>query len=117
MAVKALFKCQVVTRRIINKKGLFLFELDMNRVMPIYQPPSGKRGFPLRLFAVAFILSIIATAFNGWQEWQARERFEKISREHIAIRDSIGRIMLLDEALTMSARMVAATGDFGYEKR
>jgi signal transduction histidine kinase len=44
-------------------------------------------------------------------------RFEEVSRKHIALTESVGRIMLFDEALTMSARMAAATGNFSYEKR
>jgi signal transduction histidine kinase len=76
-----------------------------------------KQGFPLRLFAAAFVVSLLITAFNGWQSWLMHHRFEEMSKKHIALVESIGRIMLLDEVLTMSARMAAATGDFRYEKR
>lgn len=89
----------------------------MNCVMPNHKKHSTVRGFPLRIFTAAFVISMLAAALNGWQEWQMHERFEDMSRRHIAIRDSVGRIMLFDEALTMSASMAAATGDFSYEKR
>ncbi|MDP4027837.1 MAG: ATP-binding protein [Gallionella sp.] len=46
-----------------------------------------------------------------------QERAEEISKKHIALTENVGRIMLLDEVLTMSARMAAGTGDFSYEKR
>ncbi len=44
--------------------------------------------------------------------WQEHNRIEEVSRKHIVLTDSVG-----DESLTMSVRLSAATGDFGYEKR
>jgi hypothetical protein len=38
-------------------------------------------------------------------------RFPPVSRQ------AVGRSMLLDEVLTMSARMASATGDFSYDIR
>ena len=76
-----------------------------------------NKGFPLRFFATAFAISIVTTPLIGWQLWQVHNRVEEISKKHTAITQGIGRIMLLDEVLTMSARMAAATGDFSYEKR
>ena len=49
--------------------------------------------------------------------WQEHNRIEEMSRKHIALTEGVGRIMLFDESLTMSARLSAATGDFSYEKR
>ena len=89
----------------------------MNNIMPIRQRHSSKQGFPLRLFAAAFAVSLLITILSGWQSWQLHDRFEEMSRKHIALTGDVGRIMLLDEVLTMSARMAAATGDFSYEKR
>lgn len=89
----------------------------MNNIMPIRQRLSSKQGFPLRLFAAAFVISILTTVFSGWQSWQMHERTEEMSKKHTDIEMDIGRIMLFDEVLTMSARMAAATGDFSYERR
>jgi len=89
----------------------------MNNTMPIRQRLSSKQGFPLRLFAAAFAISILTSIFSGWQSWQMHERAQEMSKKHIALTEDVGRIMLLDEVLTMSARMAAATGDFSYEKR
>ncbi|MBI5436645.1 MAG: EAL domain-containing protein [Nitrosomonadales bacterium] len=89
----------------------------MGSIVPIQQNHSSKREFPLRLFAVAFVISLLTTVFGGWQTWQMHSRFHEMSDKHVHITENIGRIMLFDEALTMSARMAAATGDFSYEKR
>ncbi|MDO8310804.1 MAG: hypothetical protein Q7T25_02570, partial [Sideroxyarcus sp.] len=85
--------------------------------MPLQQRHTSKQGFPLRLFAVTFVISILTSVFSGWQSWQIRERFDEMSVKYRDIEMDIGRIMLFDEVLTMSARMAAATGDFSYEKR
>jgi PAS domain S-box-containing protein len=88
----------------------------MSSAILLHNGRSDKHGFPLRMFAAAFLISISTTAITGWQLWQAHNRFEELSRKHIALTEGVGRIMLLDEALTMSARLAAATGDFSYEK-
>jgi signal transduction histidine kinase/DNA-binding response OmpR family regulator len=83
----------------------------------VCQSRPSKQGFPLRFFAVAFLISALTTLFSGWQSWHANKHLEDTSRKHISLTEHVGRIMLLDEALTMSARLAVATGDFGYEKR
>ncbi|MDO8466086.1 MAG: HAMP domain-containing sensor histidine kinase [Gallionella sp.] len=89
----------------------------MGSIIPIHQSHSSKRGFTLRLFAAAFVISLLTTIFSGWQSWQMHSRYEEILSKHIDYAEDVGRIMLFDEVLTMSARMAAATGDFSYEKR
>jgi hypothetical protein len=76
-----------------------------------------KGEFPLQVFAAAFVISLLATIFSGWQSWRMHYLFEEMSARHITLTKRVGRIMLLDESLTMSARMAAATGDINYEKR
>lgn len=90
---------------------------DMERGIKNKATDPGKGEFPLRLFAAAFAVSLLVTVFSGWQLWRLLYLYEEMSAKHIAITESVGRIMLLDEVLTMSARMAAATGDFNYEKR
>ncbi len=89
----------------------------MGSIMPIQQRLSSKHGFPLRLFAFAFVISVLTAVFSGWQSWQMHHSFQEMSSKHIALTEDVGRIMLFDEVLTMSARMAAATGDLNYEKR
>lgn len=89
----------------------------MSSIMPMQQRNLSTSGFPIRLFAVAFVISLLATIFGEWQSWQMRNRAEAMSMKHIALTAGVGRIMQIDEILTMSARMAATTGDFSYEKR
>ncbi|MEN6585270.1 MAG: hypothetical protein ABFE02_04340, partial [Sulfuricella sp.] len=89
----------------------------MSSISLIRRHFSGRQDFPLRLFAAAFVISITITVFSGWQSWQLHHQYEVMSRKHVTLTESVGRIMLFDEVLTMSARMAAATGDLAYEKR
>lgn len=87
-----------------------------NGSLPIHQHLSPHR-FPLRIFVGTFLVSMAITVFSGWQSWQIHIQAEEMARKHIALTSNVGRIMLLDEVLTMSARMAAASGDLSYEKR
>jgi len=79
--------------------------------------PLSKARFPFRLFALAFAFSIIATLIAATLAWQIHTRVDQMVKKHITLTKNVGRIMLLDEELTMSARMAAATGDMDYERR
>ena len=57
----------------------------MKGVMPLYQSHPGKQDFPLRLFAAAFVISLLITAFTGGLLWQEHNRIEEMSRKHIAL--------------------------------
>jgi hypothetical protein len=59
----------------------------------------------------------VITIYGGWQVWQAYTHLVGLSRQHTAMTYRVGLIMLFDEVLTMSASMVAATGDVSYETR
>jgi len=76
-----------------------------------------KPGFPFRLFALAFVCGIVAALIGPVLLWQQHQRMGEMVAKDITITKNVGRIMLLDEALTMSASMAAATGDRGYERR
>ena len=85
--------------------------------MPLRPNDPSRRAFPRALFSLAFAISLLATLFSGWQLWRQHEHSEEMARKHVAITQAVGRIMLVDEILSMSARMASATGNFSYEKR
>ena len=75
------------------------------------------RRFPTASFISAIAISLLATVWLGWSGFHAYEIAE-ISRERSASFERIkGEIIHLDEVLTMSARMAAATGDLHWEER
>ncbi|MGZ9261690.1 MAG: hypothetical protein ACXW6V_19635 [Candidatus Binatia bacterium] len=84
--------------------------------MPAEKGPPGH-GFPLRLFAAAFAISLLAVAVGAGLSWRLQDRLDDLRARQFQLTEYISRIMLFDEVLTMSARMAAATGDFAYEKR
>ena len=69
----------------------------------------------------AFVLAVLATlAFlilPGWITWRYYEATAEISTQEVRLQRLIGTIVHLDEVLTMSARMAAATGDPRWERR
>ena len=73
--------------------------------------------FPIRLLTVAFVLTTIAFAWFGWNIFDAG-RDEKAFTDRLSrIEELRGVIVHLDEVLTVSARMAAATGDLRWEDR
>lgn len=61
----------------------------MSSVMPIYQNHSRKHGFPLRFFAAAFGISILATGSSVWELWYAHNRVDERAGKHIAIKERV----------------------------
>ena len=53
----------------------------------------------------------------GWTVWKSYEENKVTIERNIKIEELLGSIIHLDEVLTMSARMAAATGDLRWEKR
>lgn len=85
--------------------------------MPIQQNHSSKGKFPLRWFAAAFVISLSTTVFSEWQTWQIHNRSEEQSDKRAHVTEDFSRIMLFEEAQTMSAHMAAVMGDLSYEKK
>ncbi len=63
------------------------------------------------------IISLLFLAGCGWLSWQAERQAQTLDTSAMKLSQEVGRIMLLDEVLTMSAKMAAASGDLAYEQR
>ena len=74
-------------------------------------------SFPRRLLTVTFILTILTFAWLGWAIFDSIRDAEVALAVTSRVEDLKGVIVHLDEVLTMSARMGAATGDPGWEAR
>lgn len=73
--------------------------------------------FPIRLLTVACLLTTMAFAWFGWIIFDARRDLKGYAVQLSRIEQLRGVIAHLDEVLTMSARMAAATGDSRWEER
>src|SRR5687767_14515395 len=72
---------------------------------------------PIRALALALGLTTIAIAGLVWNSVATASRFALDKERDIRISELRGTIVQLDEVLTMSARMAAATGDPRWEER
>jgi len=66
---------------------------------------------------IAIVLSLILIGSVGWNVWKMYEGFTTVVRTEFELENLTGEIVYLDEALTMSARMAAATGNLDWEER
>jgi PAS domain S-box-containing protein len=73
--------------------------------------------FPIRLLTVALVLTTVTIVWFGWAVFDARRDARRFRDESLRIEELRGVIVHLDEVLTMSARMAAATGDPKWEER
>ncbi|MDJ0717637.1 MAG: ATP-binding protein [Prochloraceae cyanobacterium] len=71
----------------------------------------------LVLITIAIILSLILIGAVGVNVWKMYEGFTEVVSIEFELENLTGQIVYLDEALTMSARMAAATGNLDWEKR
>lgn len=71
----------------------------------------------LWLFAVALVMALLSSGIQFWTAWQSSQNFEAVVALQSRLNHVSGAIGRLDEALTMSARMAAATGDPQWERR
>ncbi len=69
------------------------------------------------LISLATGLTLVFLAVLVWQSWLSYRDFQKLVTIGESINESNALIGQLDEALTMSARMAAATGDRKWEDR
>jgi len=72
---------------------------------------------PVRILSVGVLLNVIIVLWFGWQATNAYRAARMSTRSREALIELRGVILHLDEVLTMSARMAAATGDTKWETR
>ncbi|MEQ1508225.1 MAG: hypothetical protein ABMB14_38700, partial [Myxococcota bacterium] len=74
-------------------------------------------GLPVWVLAVGMVLTAALAGGAGFVTFRLYRGFEELVRTELRIRELAGDIVWLDEVLTMSARMAAATGDAAWEAR
>ena len=76
-----------------------------------------SRSLPRRILLAGFALSFAMFCAFGWVLWYSFRNFEHTLEKEFRLMEVAGTIAHLDEALTMSANMAAATGDPRWEQR
>ena len=82
---------------------------------PHPEQQSGKR--PIWLLTIACVITVLVMAVSVWAAYDSYRKFSAVSEEGLRLQELRGKILRFDEALTMSARMAAATGDPRWERR
>jgi len=78
-------------------------------------PVSGR--FPTLFLTAAMLLTVLVLGWFGWNTYRSYSVISMVRERHFRIRELQGQIMYLDEVLTMSAKMAAATGELAWEQR
>ena len=80
-------------------------------------PDPEPRTFPATAALCLVALTVSLSLGSIWVAWHLHEDSVTLVRTELQIRSLAGRIIQLDEVLTMSARMNAASGDLKWEER
>jgi two-component system, sensor histidine kinase and response regulator len=72
---------------------------------------------PIWVVTAGWLVTVALLAGLAWSAWNSYRGLDASIRRSYEIQELRGRIVYLDEVLTMSARMAAATGDLSWEKR
>jgi len=73
--------------------------------------------FPVRCLTIAVVFTGAVLVWLGWGTYQSYQTAKTAGQQHYRIEQLRGAIVHLDEVLTMSARMAAATGDPQWKRR
>lgn len=72
---------------------------------------------PSQVISVTVVLTLFLFIPQTWVAWQAYQNFNSIIKNELRLQKLSDTITHLDEVLTMSARMNAATGNSMWEQR
>lgn len=73
------------------------------------------RDRQILVLTVALAFSLLLIVVTGLLYWQVQGQESELDEKSIALAQNIGQLKLLDEQLTLSAKLVAAARGPGYE--
>jgi signal transduction histidine kinase len=79
--------------------------------------PNKLRFAPSQIVTVTVLLTLLLFIPQIWLNWEAYYNFNSITKHEFKLQMLSDEITYIDEVLTMSARMNAATGNFIWEER
>ena len=74
-------------------------------------------AFPLRCLTIAIVVTLLLLTFVGAKVWTSHWKMPKLATTQLRTQRLIDEIIYLNEVLTMSARLGAATGESRWEER
>ena len=74
-------------------------------------------NFPIKLLTICLAFTVMFFVGISWQFWHTYQDVKQINVHALKLEKLRGIITHLDEVLTMSAHMAAATGDVRWEER
>jgi signal transduction histidine kinase/CheY-like chemotaxis protein len=80
-------------------------------------PRTRQSRFPIVLCTITLGLSLVTFVWIAWNGYASYRDAELFRNRESRVEELRGTIVHLDEVLTMSARMAAATGDSAWERR
>ena len=78
---------------------------------------SNPDSAPVRFLAIVGVFTVVVLVGLLWAGFDASRRIQEVAMDSLRVQDMRGRIIFLDEALTMSALMAAETGDPMWQVR
>ena len=69
------------------------------------------------ILTAALIAGVLVTGVLGWLYWQAQNQDQILEEKRQVLIENVGRLRLLDETLTMSAKLAAAAEDPKLEEQ
>lgn len=82
----------------------------------ISRPTAFKYPHPMKVLTVGLMLSVILLPLLGSLVWSMYQSLSRIATDELNLQRIAGRVTHLNEALTMYARLAAATGDPRWEQ-
>jgi PAS domain S-box-containing protein len=86
-------------------------------VQTFYDKAASIGLVPMKVLAVAVVVTMLLFALFCFQVWDAYRDFRTTQTVYFKLQELKSTIVHFDEVLTMSARMGAATGNLRWEKR
>ncbi len=72
---------------------------------------------PITILTIVMVMTSVVLAGFGWSSYRSYHNAQATTQRRLRIEELHGTIVHLDEVLTMSAQMAAATGDLQWEER
>jgi methyl-accepting chemotaxis protein PixJ len=100
----------------ISQSELLIFEASA-AATPLKRAQQFVRSHLIGSISATIAGSLMLTGVSTWNTWNIYKGFSSTVNQQFRLEKLSGKVVHLDEVLTMSARMAASTGDLKWEAR